>query len=78
MSLEEEDKKKMVFITKSGRWKYNVLSMEKTNAAPTFQCNMEAMLSGLLWKKCIIYIDNVIIFGATFDEHLKNIGEVLD
>ena len=61
--LAEEDKKKTAFTTKSGRWEYNVLPMGITNAAPTFQRNMETMLSGLLWKKCIIYIDDVIIFG---------------
>ena len=32
------------------------------NAAPTFQKNMEIMLSGLLWKCCIVYIDDIIIF----------------
>ena len=35
------------------------------------------MLSGLLWKTCIIYIDDVIIFGNNFDEHMKNVEEVL-
>jgi len=48
--LEEGDKKKTAFTTKSGRWEYNVLPMGITNAAPTFQRNMEAILSGLLWK----------------------------
>jgi hypothetical protein len=76
--LAEEDKKKTAFTTRSGRWEYNVLPMGITNAAPTFQRNMESMLSGLLWKKCIIYIDDVIIFGSTFEEHLANIEEVLD
>jgi putative transposase len=76
--LAEEDKQKTAFTTRSGRWEYNVLPMGITNAAPTFQRNMETMLSGLLWKKCIIYIDDVIIFGETFEEHLRNIEEVLD
>jgi hypothetical protein len=76
--LAEEDKKKTVFTTRSGRWEYNVLPMGITNAAPAFQRNMEAMLSGLMWRKCIIYIDDIIIFGDTFDEHLKNIEEILD
>ena len=76
--LAEEDRQKTAFTTRSGRWEYNVLPMGITNAAPTFQSNMETMLSGLLWKKCIIYIDDVIIFGETFEEHLRNIEEVLD
>jgi len=51
--LEEGDKKKTAFMTKSGRWKYNILPMGVTNAAPTFQQNMEAILNRLLWKKCL-------------------------
>lgn len=78
MPLEEEDKKKTAFTTKLRRWKYNVLPMGITNAAPTFQRNMKAMLSGLLWKKCIIYINNIIVFGSSFNKHLKNIKEVLN
>jgi len=38
---------------------------------------MKAMLSKLLYKKCIIYINNIIVFEFTFDKHLKNIKEVL-
>ena len=76
--LAEEDKQKTAFTTRSGRWEYNVLPMGITNAVPAFQRNMEMMLSGLLWKKCIIYIDDIIIFGKTFEEHLQNIIEVLE
>ena len=53
MPLEEGDKKKTAFTMKSGRWEYNVLLMEITNAALTFQQNMEVILSRLLWKKCL-------------------------
>ena len=75
--LAEGDKEKTAFLTKSGRWEWNVLPMGITNAAPTFQRNMEVMLNDLLWKVCIIYINDIIIFGNDFDEHLKNIDIVL-
>ena len=48
MPLAEDSKKKMAFTMRLERWEYNVLPMGITNAAPTFQRNMEAMLSGLL------------------------------
>ena len=51
--------------------------MSIINTALTFQKNMEMMLNGLLWTKCIIYIDDVIIFSATFEQHKKNMREVL-
>ena len=47
-----------------------------TNAAPTFQRNMEAMLTGLLWNCCIVYIDDIIIYSNTFEEHKEHLKEV--
>jgi len=52
--------------------------MDITNAAPTFQKNMEMMLNGLLWTKYIIYLDDIIIFSTTFEQHKKDIKEVLE
>lgn len=37
---------------------------------------MERVLNGLQWKRALIYIDNVIVFGGTF-EKLKRLEEML-
>ena len=39
---------------------------------------MEIVLSGLQWSACLIYLDDVIIFSQTFDEHLERVRLVLD
>ena len=52
--------------------------MSITNVTLIFQKNMEMMLNGLLWMKCIIYINNVIIFSATVEKHKKDMREVLE
>ncbi len=74
--LTEESKKFSAFTTKSGRWQYRTLPMGITNAAPTFQKNMETMLNGLLWRNCIVYIDDIIIYSDSFEEHLLHLEEV--
>ena len=38
---------------------------------------MERVLKGLHWKTCLVYLDDIIVMGRTFDKHLKNLGEVL-
>ena len=49
-----------------------------SNAPATFQRVMELALQGLQWSTCLIYIDDVIIFGGNLDEHLMRVRGVLD
>ena len=41
-------------------------------APATFQRLMDLVLSGLQWVSCLVYLDDVIVFGKSFEEHLKN------
>ena len=44
------------------------------NAPATFERLMERILKGLHWKTCL---DDIIVMGRTFDEHIENLEEVL-
>ena len=48
-----------------------------TNAPATFQRLMECILAGLNMEQCLIYIDDIIIFGSSVDEHLQRLDNVL-
>jgi hypothetical protein len=56
----------------------NNASFGLTNAPATFQRPMECILSGLNMEQCLIYIDDIIIFGSTVDEHLQRLTRVFD
>ena len=47
------------------------------NAPVTFQRLMEIVLSGLLWKECFAYLDDVLISSPNFDSHLAHLQEIL-
>lgn len=47
------------------------------NASATFQRLMNLTLSGMLWSECLVYLDNIIVFGHTFGEHLGHLALVL-
>ena len=46
------------------------------NAPATFERLMEMILQGLLWKRCLVYIDDIIVYGKTFPETLQNLKMV--
>lgn len=47
------------------------------NAPATFQRLMEVVLAGLVGRRCLVYLDDIIIFGRTVEEHNQNLMEVL-
>lgn len=49
-----------------------------TNAPTTFQRCMDIVLSGLKWNQSLVYLDDIIIFGKTFEGHNKNLANVLE
>ena len=78
VALEEKSKEVTAFTTSKGHWEFNVLPFGLTNAPATFQRLMDLVLTGLHWSECLVYLDDIIIFGRTFDEHLSRSRTVLE
>ncbi|KAL5018579.1 hypothetical protein ScPMuIL_004301, partial [Solemya velum] len=78
MGLSEKAKEKTAFTTGYGLYHFNVLPFGLCNAPSSFERLMERVLSGLHWKICLIYIDDIIIYSQTFDQHMDRIQQVLD
>ena len=76
--LKQEDIPKSAFCCKYGHFEMLRLPFGLNNAASTFQRTMELALQGLQWVTCLIYIDDIIVFGADFDQHMARVEEVLD
>jgi len=49
-----------------------------TCAPSVFQWLMDVVLCGLSYQACLVYLDDVIVFGRTFDEQLSRLSEVFD
>ena len=48
------------------------------NTSATFQRLMNAVPAGLQWTSCLMYIDDIIVVGSTFDLHLCNLQKVFE
>ena len=47
------------------------------NAPATFQRTREILLYGLRCKSCLVYLDDIIIFSNSEDEHWEHVEEIL-
>jgi transposase InsO family protein len=74
--LDENSKEKTAFSTDSGLYEFNVMPFGLCNAPATFQRFMDATMAGLKWKTLLVYMDDIIVFSATFNEHLNDLEEV--
>ncbi|GBM70788.1 Retrovirus-related Pol polyprotein from transposon 297 [Araneus ventricosus] len=52
------------------------MSFGLCNAPATFERLIETELLGLSSEACLVYLDDIIIVGRTFEEHLNNFREV--
>ena len=75
--LKSGDVPKSAFVCKYGHYEMTRMPFGLNNAAGTFQRTMELALQGLQWVICLIYIDDIVVFGRTFDEHISRVEEVL-
>ena len=76
--LAEASKRLTAFITPNGVYEWNRVAMGLTGAPSYFQRAMTTeVLHGLIHSKCEVYLDDIIIFGASQDDFITNVREVL-
>ena len=78
IKMKKDDIPKTAFISQLGHFHFLRMPMGLSNAPQAFTRLMELALAGLQWTTCVIYLDDVIVFGKTFDEHLNRLDEVLN
>ncbi len=76
VGMEETSQEKTAFITHNGLYEFRVMPFGLCNVPATFQRLMEVILHKLVNRGCLVYLDDILVFGATFDEHLENLTQV--
>ena len=78
LPLKEEDKQKTAFsVDGVGHLHFNNMPYGLTNASASFQKLMDRVLVNLHWSHCLVYLDDVIIFGKDLKEHNERLKTVL-
>lgn len=76
--LKESDRPKTAFWTPRGFHQYKKCPYGTKNTTSHFQAQMDKIFAAGLWKKCVIYIDDILVFGKSLEEHNKNLRWVLE
>ncbi|KAG1933335.1 interleukin-1 receptor accessory protein-like 1-A [Pimephales promelas] len=77
VEMEEADKQKTAFVCPLGFWEFNRMPQGITNAPSTFQRLMEQCMGDLNRREVLVFIDDLIVFSKTLEEHETRLLQVL-
>ncbi|KAG1282954.1 hypothetical protein G6F66_011024 [Rhizopus arrhizus] len=75
--IKEGDVAKTAFNTRYGSYEFLVLPFGLTNSPPTFQKMMNSVLQDYLDKFVLVYLDDILIFSRTQEEHKEHLRLIL-
>ena len=72
------DEHKTAFTSRYGTYEFLVMPFGLTNAPATFQTAMNILFRHWLDDFVTVYLDDILVYSESEDEHLTHVGAVLD
>jgi hypothetical protein len=76
--VTEQDAWKTSFKTKQGLFEWLVMSFGIFNALATFLRVINDVFRTFLYEFFIVYLEDILVFSRTWDEHVRHVKQVLD
>ena len=74
--VAEEDVPKTAFRTPDGLFEFLVMPFGLCNAPATFQREMDVTLSEQIGKSCMVYLDDIVIWGDSISQLASNVQDI--
>uniref|UniRef100_A0A388M2H8 Integrase catalytic domain-containing protein n=1 Tax=Chara braunii TaxID=69332 RepID=A0A388M2H8_CHABU len=78
IEIQPQDRYKTAFKTRYGHFEWVVMPFGLTNAPATFQAAMTNEFRDLLDRSVLIYLDDILVYSRTLDEHILHLRVVLN
>uniref|UniRef100_A0A388MCB1 Reverse transcriptase domain-containing protein n=1 Tax=Chara braunii TaxID=69332 RepID=A0A388MCB1_CHABU len=78
LEIRKEDRYKTAFKTRYGHFQWLVMPFGLTNAPATFQAAMTTEFRHMLDRFVLIYLDDILVYSRSLDEHVEHLGTVLE
>jgi RNase H-like domain found in reverse transcriptase/Reverse transcriptase (RNA-dependent DNA polymerase)/Integrase zinc binding domain len=76
--LKEEDRKKTAFSGPTGKYEFLRLPMGLKNSPAAFQRMLDDIFREDIGKRCFVYVDDIICFSNSFEQHLIDLDIILN
>ena len=76
--MDEQDKEKTAFSAGQNLYQFTVMPFGLCNAPATFERLMEFVLRGLTGSTCLVYLDDIIVLGTCFEDHIAKLTDVFE
>ena len=77
INMTERAKKLSAFRCPFGFFQFVKMPFGLMNAGAVFQRTMAHILKDLMWKCCMVYVDDIVVFSTTWEEHMTHVDAVL-
>ena len=74
--MDEETKHKSAFVTPTGVYQWKRMPFGLVNAPVSFKVLMTQVQRGFNWKTCFVYVDDILVFSNSFEDHLEHMDQI--
>ena len=78
LELDPEDIEKTAFRTHRGLFQFKRMPFGLRNGPAIFQRVMQNILAPYLWLFCLVYIDDIVVYSKSYEEHIDHLDKVLE
>ncbi|XP_050518950.1 uncharacterized protein LOC126893053 [Diabrotica virgifera virgifera] len=76
IEIDPKDIPKTAFSAENGHYEFTRMPFGLKNAPSTFQRVMDNILLGILNERCLVYMDDIIVYSPTIHDHISRLTEV--